>query len=287
MEQKDNVEMLLAAAANSGSFDEYLATVEKLECDKPASAEGNLLPTSNVSENEMGVSSPSSSADDASKPVDPRTVWASKPNYIMDGHKTEHLAHPVPSEVKAIEATTSGEPTPDTPEFQTKLEIKEHPIVGQYLAETQVKTENDKADWWAETFLGGKRRAADMASLETVIDWIHQMDEAIAKIKATQQGARSHIEDALKGMTSKRREEVAKHDRGYRQPKKVDADGQPTKAKVSSKPSSTAGKTKGMKAADALVTGMGYTYEETVEKLKATNLWDEATEKYVNATYKG
>lgn len=284
MEQKDEIGVLHRLAASAKSFDDYLAKVEETGCDKPASAGDSSSSELKPQESAEESSNATSNAVDASEPEkDARAIWASKPDYLQNGHKIEHLSHPIPSEVLAVDEMNAPR-TQEAPDYTTVLEIHDHPVVGTYLTETQVVV--DKNDEWKAAFFAGQQRSAQMASLEQVMDWTYEMERAIQKIKATQQGARNHIETALKGLSAKRRSEVAEHDRKFRKNEKP-APVKVAKPTTSSKPSSTAGKTKGMKAADALVTGMGYTYEEVIEKLTATNLLDELTKKYVDATYGG
>lgn len=264
------------------SLEEYLAAKEQRKtCRTANAAVVPSLPTSGPVADGTNGSNASTGAADV---IDVRRQWASRPDYILNGLKTEPLAHPIP-DAPNVELTAEGAAISEAVEYETKLEIHNHPLVGSYVVETQQVVE--KGDWWKETFLGGRHWALEAQPIESIVAKIHELDDAIKKIKAFQQGTRSGLEDRLKGATTAERAKLRDADKKYRSPKKTETSDAPKtrKAKEPTARSSEAGKTKGMKVADALGGGMGYTNAEILEKLRSTHMLDEATEIYVNAKY--
>jgi len=268
IDYRDKVALAIAKA--SGSFEEYLKNMEKFNCDKAASAAASSDQTSSGPVQGTSDSNGSSDAPAVSVPI----VQL----------KTEPLSHPCPSPESLLPVVEAPIPVgTEAPDFTTKLTVHSHPIVGTYITETQEKV--DKAeDWWKTAFFGGRDRSAEMASEEDIISWIHELDFAEARLRATQQGARETLKNRLSSLSSKRRDEIAKHDKEYREAKAPKA----TKPKVEKEKKSTAGKSKGMIYFDALMT-MGFEFDEAVAKIReeAPQLLDDAVEIYAEKTYKG
>jgi hypothetical protein len=148
---------------------------------------------------------------------DARIAAMAKPGYIADGtkpsmqdnHREGEVPVPIISDLEPS-ATAINNGLQDS---KTVLELRSHPIVGAYVAESQ-EVAND--DWYADVFLNTKKLAVSEMTAEQIIDTIHKNEEAVRRIKAGNNGLRAALEEQLTSMNATERAKILEKDRTYR-----------------------------------------------------------------------
>lgn len=105
-------------------------------------------------------------------------------------------------------------------EPRTVVEIRNHPILGNYISEQQVVDDSVDA-WYTEVWLNSKNLGVSDMQPEQIIDMMHNMEEAIKRSKAAIQGLRAALEVHLGKMNVTKRAELLERDAKYRAPRKV------------------------------------------------------------------
>lgn len=252
------------------TFEEFLANQKKEQtCQKGASDVAvNSSSDSNGKAVETGASSEPSSAVPVSEPTaeekeaERLRLLEERRVEIERGLKTEQLAHPVAPNVTAPEPNTGSVQMAQT--VTTRLEVKDVEWAGahqQYISEVS-EVDTTEPDWWKQVFHAGKKFAMDCATLEEAIVHNAKLEEAIKKIRCSQQGLRAGLAERTRGANNETKAKVAKGLEGYKlnqnakSAERMKTERAP-KAKVPD----------GMKLADTMATVMGMDAEEIIMEL--------------------
>lgn len=189
---------LIELTENSGDFEEYLSKAPK--------ADDSLL-------NKVGESITQGFA--ASDQVE---ALATYPGIA----RSESLNTPNQPIIPTIDTSELPTSIPEAaPETAQVLELRSHPILGNYVAENTVIVGTE--EWWSEVFINSMNFGVTSMTPEQIIEMMHRNEEAIRRTKAANQGLRAALEHHLSKMNSGARASLLEKDRQYRA-KKVKSD---------------------------------------------------------------
>jgi len=294
MAQNDRLENLVNEVERESrqfaTFDDYLNSQnQETECRKDASdAVENSSSRPSEKAAEMDESSKPSSAEPVTELTEEEKAAAhaeylkNQAVYIEKGAKTEPLAHPVAPNVTAEEPPVKV--AQEAPITTTRLEVHGVDWAGAHSSYVSEVTEVDTSepDWWKGVFFAGKKFALETADLSEVIKHYHTLEEAIKKIKRSQQGLRAGLEEKLHGATSEQRAKLKDLDKDYRQ-----VTNQKSAARMKVERAEKPKVNPNFKLVDTMNEVMGLDQDEILAQLEAKGKLDAETKNYVSKKFGG